>query len=226
MDISPVDQQINSHLEESQTFASKKYLASLYSSSFPGNPKRPGISGDQSKEVEDLKRKDKEIREHEQSHLQSGGSYAHAPQYVYKTGPDGNKYVVEGKTQIVFQEGDSPEDTIKIAHTIMKAALAPKEPSNEDRRVMAEALRMEQRAKQELKSKQQKTLKEYLKTNVLIAENDGKPEKPVKHVESTKVMGMKIAVPEIKNPDTMKILSYKDEDEMKQTMDHLLDVVA
>ena len=57
-------------------------------------------------------------------------------------------------------KGD-PEATIRKAQTIKSAALAPQDPSSQDRRVAAEASRMEQEARQELAKLETEESKPY-----------------------------------------------------------------
>ena len=54
------------------------------------------LTDEEQSEVEQLKARDTEVRTHEQAHQSAGGSYAGSPQYEYKTGPDGNKYITDG----------------------------------------------------------------------------------------------------------------------------------
>ena len=84
----------------------------------------------------DLKARDREVRAHEQAHASVGGIYAGAPQYDYVTGPDGQRYAVGGEVKIdVAPIPDDPEGTIEKMIVVREAALAPREPSAQDRRV-------------------------------------------------------------------------------------------
>ncbi len=53
-----------------------------------------GLTEEEKAEVADLKRRDAEIRRHEQAHANAGGPYAGAPSYTYARGPDGRSYAV------------------------------------------------------------------------------------------------------------------------------------
>ncbi len=90
-------------------------------------------------ELDDMKARDKEVRIHEQQHQSVGGQYASQPSYTYETGPDGKKYVTDGEVQISMGELDDPDATIAKMEQVRKAALAPSEPSAQDRKVAAEA---------------------------------------------------------------------------------------
>lgn len=101
--------------------------------------------------VQQLKARDQEVRQHEQAHAAVGGQYAGSPTYEYTRGPDGKRYAVAGEVSISTSEvaGD-PKATMDKARVIRAAALAPAEPSAQDRRVAAEASQMEIQAQQDL----------------------------------------------------------------------------
>ena len=94
-------------------------------------------------EIQKLKSRDAEVRQHEAAHAATGGAHAGAPSFEYETGPDGKKYAVGGEVQISTSKvaGD-PEKTLQKAAQIRAAALAPANPSSQDRRVAAQASQM------------------------------------------------------------------------------------
>ncbi|MFA6108029.1 MAG: putative metalloprotease CJM1_0395 family protein [Candidatus Latescibacterota bacterium] len=108
------------------------------------------------REVQELRTRDREVKAHEQAHLAAAGPYAQGgPQYEYQTGPDGKQYAVGGEVGIdTSRVADDPEATIRKAQVVRRAALAPAEPSPQDRRIAAEASRMESQARQELSRKE------------------------------------------------------------------------
>ncbi|MBO6826079.1 MAG: hypothetical protein JJ879_07750 [Sneathiella sp.] len=99
-----------------------------------------GLSEEQAAQVKQLKERDREVRAHEQAHAQVGGQYAGSPTYEYQTGPDNQRYAVGGEVKIDTSEipGD-PEATITKMDIVIRAALAPAEPSAQDRKVAAMA---------------------------------------------------------------------------------------
>ncbi len=102
-------------------------------------PKDPNtLSPAQEEVVQKLRERDAEVRRHEQAHAQVGGQYASAPSYDYQTGPDNKQYAVGGEVQIDASPvpGD-PEATIAKLEIVKRAALAPAEPSAQDRKVAA-----------------------------------------------------------------------------------------
>ena len=116
--------------------------------------KMPGeeLSPEEKKKLEKLKRRDREVRIHEQAHVSAGGAYVRGgAQFEYVTGPDGNQYANAGEVSIEVSEvPNNPEATISKARTIKAAALAPAEPSSADRAIASQATQMELKAQQEL----------------------------------------------------------------------------
>lgn len=99
-----------------------------------------GLTEEEKAEVSDLKRRDAEIRRHEQAHANAGGPYAGAPSYTYARGPDGRSYAVAGTTPIdVTPVSGDPAATVRKMETVKRAALSPAEPSAQDRKVAAQA---------------------------------------------------------------------------------------
>ncbi len=101
--------------------------------------------------IAQLKARDREVRAHEAAHAAVGGQYAGAPTYTFQRGPNGVSYAVGGEVSISTSAiaGD-PEATLEKAQQIQRAALAPAEPSAQDRRVAAKASQMAQEARVDL----------------------------------------------------------------------------
>jgi hypothetical protein len=97
-----------------------------------------GLTKEEQSVVDQLRARDREVRDHEQAHARVGGAYAGEPSYTYQTGPDGNRYAIGGEVAIDIApiEGD-PEATIQKMEVVKAAALAPAEPSGQDRKVAA-----------------------------------------------------------------------------------------
>ncbi len=102
------------------------------------------------KEIDRLKKRDAEVRTHEQKHKAAGGSITGTITYEYKVGPDGEQYAVGGEVSVDTSKEETPEATIQKAQQIKRAALAPAEPSNQDRSAAAKAQQMEAEARLEL----------------------------------------------------------------------------
>lgn len=124
--------------------------------------KEGDLSSEEQQEVQQLKERDTEVRAHEQAHIAAAaGLRTSAPTYDYETGPDGKKYAVGGEVNISFTSGSNPEEDIRNAETMRNAALAPSEPSGQDRSVAKEAEKIIQQAKEKL-AEQQEQQKEQI----------------------------------------------------------------
>ncbi len=107
-------------------------------------------------EIARLRRIDQMVRAHERAHLVAGGELVRSgPHYVYRRGPDGKLYAVGGDVVIDTSPvpGD-PEATLRKAERIVRAALAPLNPSPQDIRVAMKARMMAMQARQEMLKEQ------------------------------------------------------------------------
>ena len=129
------------------------------------------------KQVAELKKRDREVRQHEQAHQAAGGQYASAPSYEYQKGPDGQRYAVGGEVQIDASPipGD-PEATIEKMRIVKAAALAPAEPSGQDRKVAASADAAAQQARAELAAQKREEQQAALEGD--RAESSNQPGQP------------------------------------------------
>lgn len=101
--------------------------------------------------IKALEQRDKEVRAHEQAHQVTGGSYASTPDLTMEKGPDGEQYAIGGQVKIDISPESRPEATIRKMEQVQAAALAPVEPSSQDRAVAAKAARLANEARSELK---------------------------------------------------------------------------
>ena len=113
------------------------------------------LTEEEQAELQDMKSRDEEVRVHEQAHQSAGGQYASAPHYEYENGPDGKRYVTDGSVNIDVGEESDPQATIDKMQVVKRAALAPAQPSAQDRRVYAEASQKEAEARRELNEQRQ-----------------------------------------------------------------------
>lgn len=99
------------------------------------------LTPEEQQQLEDLKARDAEVREHEQAHLRAAGQYAHGgASYEFEVGPDGRQYAVGGEVQIDTATVPNDTDaTVRKMETVRRAALAPANPSDKDRQVAAVA---------------------------------------------------------------------------------------
>ena len=115
------------------------------------------LTDEEQQKVKELQARDREVRAHEQAHKNAAGDLATSgPTYEYERGPDGRDYAVGGEVGISMEEGDTPEETLSNAMRIQRAALAPAEPSPQDRRVAADAAAMAAEARAEIQAERQR----------------------------------------------------------------------
>lgn len=114
------------------------------------------LSNEQRQVVNDLKKRDLEVKAHEQAHMAAGGPVVQVgATYQYQTGPDGKMYAVGGEVNIDVSPERTPEATIRKMQQVRKAALAPAQPSSTDRAVAAQASQIEAQARIEKNNAEQ-----------------------------------------------------------------------
>ncbi|KAF0094641.1 MAG: hypothetical protein E1N59_1645 [Puniceicoccaceae bacterium 5H] len=110
-------------------------------------------------EVQQLKKRDAEVRTHEQAHLSAAsGISVSGPHFEMTEGPDGRQYVSDGHVSIDTSPAATPEATLDKARQIRAAALAPAQPSTEDMQVAAQATQMEREAQAALQAEKQEAM--------------------------------------------------------------------
>lgn len=116
--------------------------------------KKDELTQDEQTEVAKLKARDTEVKAHEQAHIAAGGQYVRGgASFEYKTGPDGEKYAVGGEVSIdVSKVSDNPEATITKMQVVIRSAMAPANPSAQDRSVASSATRIANEARAEMMS--------------------------------------------------------------------------
>ncbi len=118
---------------------------------------RPGeLPQDEQRQVDKLQERDREVRAHEAAHVAAAGGHAQGgAQFTYTRGPDGRLYASGGEVSIdTSAVAGDPQATLQKAQTVQRAALAPAEPSGQDRQVAAQAAAMAAQARQEMASTQ------------------------------------------------------------------------
>ena len=99
------------------------------------NPAVEELSSEQRQALEKLKKRDQEVKAHEKAHAAAGaGIVQGGATYQYQRGPDGKMYAVGGEVKIDTTPERDPEDTIRKMQQVRKAALAPTQPSAQDRK--------------------------------------------------------------------------------------------
>ncbi|WP_051645469.1 putative metalloprotease CJM1_0395 family protein [Labrenzia sp. DG1229] len=118
------------------------------------DPDGDGLNEAEEKQVQELEKRDREVRAHEQAHARVGGAYAGAPSYTFQQGPDGKRYAIGGEVQIDTGKEKTPQETIRKMQIVIRAALAPAEPSSQDLKVAQ--LARSQLSEAQAESRQQK----------------------------------------------------------------------
>jgi len=116
------------------------------------NNQTTDISEQNLQQLRQLKTRDQVVRAHESAHLAAGsGIVIGDASYSFQRGPDGMQYAIGGEVSIDTSKvvGD-PNATLQKAQQIQAAALAPTQPSSQDRIVAARAAQMAIEAKAEI----------------------------------------------------------------------------
>jgi len=145
----------------SQEGKDKAYLSKSFTVAHPSAIDQSSEILDQQQllQLQKLKRRDQEVRTHEQAHLSAAGQYAQGgATFTYQKGPDGGSYAIGGEVGIDVAKESSPQATITKMQAIKRAALAPANPSGADKRIAAQANAKESQARQELLNTQQENL--------------------------------------------------------------------
>jgi len=124
------------------------------------------LTPEQEREVARLRARDAEVRAHEMAHMAAGGGLAGAPHYQYQVGPDGQQYAVSGEVNIDTSSERDPKSTINKMQRVKAAALAPANPSGQDRAVARTADAKITQAQRELLKARQAGVKAELGRNI------------------------------------------------------------
>lgn len=151
--VAPEQQQENTQAQESETPTENGSSQEQASGSDRESADPSALTEEDQALIQQLRARDREVRVHEAAHAAVGGRYAGNASFQYSRGPDGKNYAIGGEVSISTSEvaGD-PEATIEKAQTIQAAALAPAQPSTQDRRVAAKAAQLELQARAELQT--------------------------------------------------------------------------
>lgn len=125
--------------------------------------------------VSELTSRDAEVRAHEAAHASVGGAYAGSPTYTLQRGPDGKAYAVGGEVGIdASAVANDPAATISKMEIVMRAALAPADPSAQDLRVAAQAQGLAAAARAELAQQRRSEIVERAEETDATDEKEGK----------------------------------------------------
>lgn len=126
--------------------------SALYSNPYAGvsGSGQAALTPQQQQEVQRLQAVDQKVHEHEAAHQAAGAGLTGGANYQYTRGPDGKQYAVAGDVKINVSAAQTPEQTLEKARLIEAAALAPADPSSQDRAVAAQAAQMAMQAQLEI----------------------------------------------------------------------------
>ncbi|MFQ3230939.1 putative metalloprotease CJM1_0395 family protein [Reinekea sp.] len=130
--------------------------------------------------IRELAARDREVKAHEQAHQTVGGQYAGAMEFSYTQGPDGKRYATAGEVGIsVGPVPNDPEATLRKADQVRRAALAPAEPSAQDRQVAAMATQLSIEAQNDIRLMERQVAEQ--------AEAERSEQQEIKSEDTTKV---------------------------------------
>ncbi len=117
-----------------------------------GEPLKP----EEMVQLQELKKIDQKVRAHEQAHMGAAGGLATSGVSLsFTKGPDGQSYAVGGEVSIDTSKGATPQETLAKMMKVRAAALAPSDPSPQDRKVAASASVAMSEARAELQLEKQ-----------------------------------------------------------------------
>jgi hypothetical protein len=161
----------------SNGFDMRAYLASA-GKAMAGGVGTEKLTPQQQQQLRELKATDRKVRDHEAAHQAAGAGLTGGASFQYVRGPDGKQYAVGGEVSIDVSPAQSPEQTIYKARQIQVAALAPADPSSQDRAVAAAAAQMQVQAQAELnrqrQAEQQQSRAGDVTANAMTVPGDGR----------------------------------------------------
>lgn len=145
-------------------------------------------------QAQELKQIEREVIAHEAAHMAAAGALGGGVSYTYTAGPDGKRYITGGEVPIQIQPGSTPEETLRNMQQVQRAALAPADPSGQDRQVAARAAAMAAQARSEIASEGARRVAQ--RTDATQEEAPSKAE--------TVARGTPVPPPEAAEPDPSK----------------------
>ena len=143
-----------------------------------------GLTEQERREVDKLRQRDREVKEHEQAHASVGGGIAGQPSFKFTTGPDGKQYAVAGEVQIdTSPVRGNPAATIRKLEQVKRAALAPSTPSAQDRRVASRAEASISTARRELAELNREELEQNGDSSAQISASSSRRESDIGAIE-------------------------------------------
>lgn len=130
------------------------------------------LTREEQAQVRELQQRDRQVRAHETAHRSAGAGMVSGGSYTYQTGPDGRRYAVGGEVTISASYSGSPQERLRQAETLRRAALAPADPSPQDRMVAAQAAAMASQARAEISAVRREEMAQQNQSNGTAEEQD------------------------------------------------------
>lgn len=124
--------------------------------------------------IRQLKSRDQVVRAHEAAHVAAGGSLVRGgANFSFQRGPDGVQYAIGGEVSIdTSKVNGDPQASLRKAEQIRAAALAPAEPSSQDRAVAAKAAKMAIEARAEINNQRNSESEGKAKSPFIFQSNE------------------------------------------------------
>jgi hypothetical protein len=132
--------------KDNETSDTKKSQSNILSVDGTKDEQDPQVQA----QIAQLKVIEEKVKAHEAAHKSAGGTMTGPVSYSYTRGPDGKNYITGGEVPISISSGKTPQETISRMQQVIQTALAPADPSPQDRAVAAQAAAQQQAARQEL----------------------------------------------------------------------------
>ena len=118
------------------------------------------LSDTEKRMIAELERMDRAVKAHESAHKAAGGGLVRGgASYSYIIGPDGKRYASSGEVKIDMSYNlSNPEATIQKMAQVKRAALAPIDPSAQDRAVAQKASAIQSEARVEEQKQQEEEI--------------------------------------------------------------------
>lgn len=178
--LQPADDSSSQDVKAQRSFSTYSEKPKVDLSNSNEKTKEQDLNPQEKIKLEKLKRADAHVKAHELAHIMAGGPYVRGgAHYTYIVGPDGNKYAIAGEVKIdMTPVPNNPDATIRKAETIRRAALAPSDPSPQDRAVAQKAAQMAMKARiEKLKEDSEKLMDIENKKNVMAPDETEKNNK-------------------------------------------------
>lgn len=121
------------------------------------------LSAEDLRLIQKLAQRDRQVRAHEAAHLGAAGPYARSgANFAFQRGPNGVSYAIGGEVSLDTSTPSDPQAALSKAETIRRAALAPIDPSSQDRIVAGQAVQMAVQARAAIASERTEEAAEAL----------------------------------------------------------------